>query len=187
MISSLTSILSAALHRFAKPRSATAACKSFRFAMLSLILACCCASQSYAAENLECPEIGTGRVPDLIGDATGSGLVTTGNRVELVNEINYLINKLQLSEPNISSSDMVSGNVSTRTENGAYACGPFRCSWRPNYYATGLRCYRNSLYTVHATGRGDAPSFVEMARAVVALGVTKRLSVACQHYEYLFA
>jgi hypothetical protein len=26
-----------------------------------------------------------------------------------------------------------------------------------------------------------------MARAVVALGVTKRLSVACQDYEYLFA
>jgi hypothetical protein len=64
------------------------------------------ASQSYAAENLECPEIGAGRVPDLIGDTTGSGLVTTGNRVELVNEINYLINKLQLSDPNISSSDI---------------------------------------------------------------------------------
>ena len=46
------------------------------------------------------------RLPDLIGDATGSGLVTTGNRVELVNEINYLINKLQLSDPNISSNDI---------------------------------------------------------------------------------
>jgi hypothetical protein len=35
-----------------------------------------------------------------------SGLVTTGTRVELVNEINYLINKLQVSDPNISSSDI---------------------------------------------------------------------------------
>ena len=70
------------------------------------MLFCCLGSQRCAAENLECPEIGPGRVPDLIGDATGSGLVTTGNRVELVNEINYLINKLQLSDPNISSTDI---------------------------------------------------------------------------------
>jgi hypothetical protein len=62
--------------------------------------------QSYAADNLECPEIGPGRVPDLIGDATGSGLVMTENRVDLVNEINYLINKIRLSDPNISSSDI---------------------------------------------------------------------------------
>src|SRR5215471_16891512 len=34
---------------------------------------------------------------------------------------------------------------------------------------------------------GDAPSFVEMARAVVAIGVTNLLLVACQDYEYLFA
>ena len=70
------------------------------------MLLCCLGSQRCAAENLECPEIGPGRVPDLIGDATGSGLVTTGNRVELVNEINYFINKLQLSDPNISSTDI---------------------------------------------------------------------------------
>jgi hypothetical protein len=111
MISNLTNILSGVLDRldlpeFAKPRWANAACKSIKFSMLSLILACCWASQSYAAENLECPEIGLGRIPDLIGDATGSGLVTTGNRVELVNEINYLINKMQISDPNISATDI---------------------------------------------------------------------------------
>jgi hypothetical protein len=93
------------------PHSATAACckrpsQRARFAIVPFVLACCLASQIYAADNLECPEIGPGRVPDLIGDATGSGLVTTGNRVELVNEINYLINKLQLSNPNISSTDI---------------------------------------------------------------------------------
>ena len=76
------------------------------FMIVLFMLFCCLGSQSYAAENLECPEIGPGRVPDLIGDGTGSGLVTTGNRVELVNEINYLINKLQLGEPNISSTDI---------------------------------------------------------------------------------
>jgi hypothetical protein len=57
--------------------------------ILPFVLFCCLASQSQAAENLECPEIGPGRVPDLIGDTTGSGLVTTKSRVELVNEINY--------------------------------------------------------------------------------------------------
>ena len=70
------------------------------------LILCCLSSQSYAAKNLECPEIGPGRVPDPIGDATSSGLVTIGNRVELVNEINYLINELQLSDPNISSTDI---------------------------------------------------------------------------------
>jgi hypothetical protein len=52
------------------------------------------------------PGVAPGRVPDLIGDATGSGLVTTENRLELVNEIDYLINKLQINDPNISSTDI---------------------------------------------------------------------------------
>src|SRR5262245_66275590 len=70
------------------------------------VLLCCSTAQSYAADILECPEIGQERVPDLIGDATGSGLVTTENRVELANEINYSINRLETSHPNISSADM---------------------------------------------------------------------------------
>src|SRR5262245_33883935 len=45
-------------------------------------------AQIYAAEALECPEIGPGRVPDLIGDATGGGLFATENRIDLANEIN---------------------------------------------------------------------------------------------------
>ena len=116
MIGGLTGILWRMVNRLnlrepAQPRSPNAACckcprQRARFAIVALILVCCLASQSYAAENLECPEIGPGRVPDFIGDATGSGLITTGNRVELVNEINYLINKLQLSDPNISSTDI---------------------------------------------------------------------------------
>ena len=64
------------------------------------------AAQGYAAENLECPEIGPGRVPDLIGDATGGGLFASENRIELTNEINDAINRLQISDPNISWSDV---------------------------------------------------------------------------------
>src|SRR5262249_61837737 len=72
----------------AKPRSPTAAfCKRrsnrFTFVVALLSLLCCWAAQSYAAENLECPEIGPGRVPDLICDATGGGLFATENRIDL--------------------------------------------------------------------------------------------------------
>src|SRR5262247_976846 len=67
------------LPKLAKPRSPTAAfCKRrrnrFTFVVALLSLLCCSAAQGYAAENLECPEIGPGRVPDLLGDATGDGL-----------------------------------------------------------------------------------------------------------------
>jgi len=64
------------------------------------------AAQGYAAENLECPEISPGRVPDLIGDARGGGLFATENRIDLTNEINDAINRLQISDPNISWSDV---------------------------------------------------------------------------------
>ena len=96
---------------FAKPRSPAATfCRPqwqrIGFGIVLFILLGCSAATTYAADNLECPEIGPGRVPDLIGDTTGSGLVTTENRVELANEINYSINRLQTSHPNISSADM---------------------------------------------------------------------------------
>ena len=96
---------------FAKPRSPAATfCRPqwqrIGFGIVLFILLGCSAATTYAADNLECPEIGPGWVPDLIGDATGSGLVTTENRVELANEINYSINRLQTSHPNISSADV---------------------------------------------------------------------------------
>jgi len=47
-----------------------------------------------------------GGVPDLIGDAIGGGLFATENRIELANEINDAINRLQVSDPNISWSDV---------------------------------------------------------------------------------
>jgi hypothetical protein len=77
-----------------------------RFVTALFVLLCCSTAQSYAADNLERPEIGPGRVPDLIGDATGGGLVTTESRVELANEINGAINRLQIGSPNISWSDV---------------------------------------------------------------------------------
>jgi hypothetical protein len=71
-----------------------------------LMLLCCPAQRSYGAENLECPEIGSSSVPDLIGDVSGGGLFATENRVDLVNEINEAINRLQTASPNISWADV---------------------------------------------------------------------------------
>lgn len=96
------------LPKLAKPRSPTAVlCKRRRnriaFVVALLSLLCCWVAQGYAAENLECPEIGAGRVPD---DASGGGLFATENRIDLTNEINDAINRLQISDPNISWSDV---------------------------------------------------------------------------------
>jgi hypothetical protein len=91
------------------PRSPSAALLTYQRAarVLALfMLLCCSPAQSYAAENLECPEIGSGPVPDLIGDASGAGLFATENRVDLANEINESINRLQISNPNISWNDV---------------------------------------------------------------------------------
>jgi hypothetical protein len=63
-------------------------------------------AQSQAAGKLECPEIGAGHVPDLIGDTTGAGLVSMTSRAELTNEINGAINRLQIADPNISWTDV---------------------------------------------------------------------------------
>jgi hypothetical protein len=67
---------------------------------------CCSTGHSYGAENLECPEIGSRWVPELFGDASGGGLFATDNRVDLANEINESINRLQIVSPNISWADV---------------------------------------------------------------------------------
>jgi hypothetical protein len=76
------------------------------YVFVLVMLLCWGAQNSYGAENLECPEIGATSVPDLIGDASGGGLFVSENRVDLANEINEAINRLQLANPNISWSDV---------------------------------------------------------------------------------
>lgn len=74
--------------------------------LVLFMLLCCSTGQSYGADTLECPEIGSSSVPDLIGDVSGGGLFTTESRVDLVNEINEAINRLQTASPNISWTDV---------------------------------------------------------------------------------
>jgi hypothetical protein len=76
------------------------------FVLALFTLLCCSTWQCYGADILECPEIGAASVPDLIGDASGGGLFVTESRVDLANEINESINRLQIASPNISSTDV---------------------------------------------------------------------------------
>jgi hypothetical protein len=61
---------------------------------------------SYGADGLECPQIGPNAVPDLIGDASGSGLPATDKNFDLVNDVNDAIARLQVAHPNISAGEM---------------------------------------------------------------------------------
>jgi hypothetical protein len=74
--------------------------------LVSLMLLCCSTGQSHSTDTLECPEIGPGSVPNLIGDASGGGLFTSENRVDLANDINESITQLQIVSPNISWSEV---------------------------------------------------------------------------------
>ena len=90
----------------AQPNSPTAALLTYQrigCVFVLFMLLCCSPGQSYGADTLECPEIASSSVPDLIGDASGGGLFTTES---LVNEINESINRLQIANPNISWSDV---------------------------------------------------------------------------------
>ena len=50
--------------------------------------------------------MGSTSVPDLIGDVSGGELFGTENRVDLANEIEELINRLQIASPTISRTDV---------------------------------------------------------------------------------
>ena len=73
--------------------------------LVLVILLCWPMQNSFGAENLECPEISAASVPDLIGDTSGGGLSVSENRVDLANEINEAINRLQIAKPDISWSE----------------------------------------------------------------------------------
>jgi len=55
------------------------------------------------AAGIDCPEVGPGAVADLAPDAK---LVTSGDNVDVANEIRYLINRLQIERPNASNTDI---------------------------------------------------------------------------------
>jgi hypothetical protein len=78
--------------------------KRLAFAFFLSGLFVCLPVRGHAA-GLDCPVMGPGAVPNLL---TGLQikLVTSGNSVDLANEINDLINKLQVEKPNISYAEL---------------------------------------------------------------------------------
>src|SRR5262245_12411278 len=57
------------------------------------------------AAGLDCPELGPGSVPNLLTDLQVK-LIPSADRLDLANEINDLINKLQILKPNISYAEL---------------------------------------------------------------------------------
>jgi len=58
------------------------------------------------AENLVCPEVGDGMVPDLLADSAQARLVTSANSIDVANEVTDLISRLQIERPDISYTDL---------------------------------------------------------------------------------
>jgi hypothetical protein len=71
--------------------------------LLSGVLGCLPARGHTA--GLDCPEMGPGAVPNLLSDLQVK-LVTSSDSVDVANEINDLINKLQIEKPNISYAEL---------------------------------------------------------------------------------
>jgi len=58
------------------------------------------------AGALDCPKVGAGAVPDLLADSAQVKLVTSGNSVDVANEIYDLINRLQIEKPDLSYAEL---------------------------------------------------------------------------------
>jgi hypothetical protein len=59
------------------------------------------------AAGLECPETGTSAVPDLLAGSQQIDRMTTGNDVDLANEIRGLIARVQTEKPGISNDETI--------------------------------------------------------------------------------
>ena len=64
----------------------------------------CLPAHTHAA-GLDCPEIGPSPVPILFTDLQAK-LMAPGNSVDLTNEVNDVINKLQIEKPNLSYAEL---------------------------------------------------------------------------------
>ena len=73
-------------------------------ALAAVLSFACLVPNSYAV-GLDCPEIGTRAIPNLFSDLQIK-LLETENSIDLANEINDTINKLQIAEPNISYAEL---------------------------------------------------------------------------------
>ena len=64
-----------------------------------------CLPMRSQAAALDCPDLGPGSIPNLLNDLQVK-LIATGDAIDLANEINDLVNKLQILKPNISYTEL---------------------------------------------------------------------------------
>jgi hypothetical protein len=81
-----------------------------RIAFPLLLASALCLPISAHAAGLECPELGPGSIPNLLSDLQIK-LIPSADRLELANEINDLINKLQILKPNISYTELTNVTI----------------------------------------------------------------------------
>lgn len=94
--------------RAAVSRALRAAGRSFAVVACGLLLVL---PGRVQAAGLDCPETGP-LVPDLIAGTQQIQRMTTGNDVDLANEVQGLINRMQTEKPGISNDDIINGLIS---------------------------------------------------------------------------
>jgi hypothetical protein len=88
-------------------RALRAASHAFAFVACGLLLVL---PGRVQAAGLDCPEMGP-LVPDLIAGAQQIQRMTTGNDVDLANEVQGLINRIQTEKPGVSNDDIINGLI----------------------------------------------------------------------------
>ena len=78
--------------------------KRITFVLLLSGVLGCLPMRGHAA-SLDCPDLGPGSVHNLLNDLQIQ-LIASGDSVDLANEINDLVNKLQILKPNISYAEL---------------------------------------------------------------------------------
>lgn len=96
--------------RAAGQRRGSAALRIWRAAALALGLVLgglVLSSARVQATGLDCPEMGPKGIPDLLAGARQIDRMTSGNEVDLGNEIRGLIARVQAEKPGISNDDII--------------------------------------------------------------------------------
>jgi hypothetical protein len=149
------------------------------FALLLSGLSICLPARGHTA-GLDCPETGPGAVPDLL-TGVQLKLVMSGNSVDLANEINDLINKLQIEKPNISYAELTNVIVAAYCPVVANLANLSASEkWRLMHQFDTF-CSSGSPPTRWHRERSSSPTFHFPLRSTESFGVRPRRSIRLPH------
>ena len=143
------------------------------FALLLSGLSICLPARGHTA-GLDCPETGPGAVPDLL-TGVQLKLVMSGNSVDLANEINDLINKLQIEKPNISYAELTNVLSPPNLEFVGPEKDGVSCTSSIQF------CSSSSPPTRWHRERSSSPTFHFPLRSTESFGVRPRRSIKLPH------